>query len=163
LSSRPERSVVERSAVSTVLPWECFSTERSGVERPAVSAVPSLEMFFDRAYPDFLLRVASDVHVCGSPQREPHADHQRHGSPQEIRASVVEKSAVCPPGLRTTYPYREFILSRNSALLRVLPNRSTSNSIASTGDNGLSTLRRTQIRCRSSFGISNSSLRVPER
>src|ERR1700721_4688381 len=94
LSSRPERSVVERSAVSTVLPWECFSTERSGVERPAVSAVPSLEMFFDRAYPDFLLRVASDVHVCGSPQREPHADHQRHGSPQEIRGSGVEKSAL---------------------------------------------------------------------
>src|SRR5580698_2316825 len=26
LSSRPERSVVERSAVSAVLPWECFST-----------------------------------------------------------------------------------------------------------------------------------------
>jgi hypothetical protein len=48
LSSRPElrRSVVERSAVSAVFPWE---------------------VFFDRAYPDFLLRVASDVHVCGSP------------------------------------------------------------------------------------------------
>src|SRR5580658_3055443 len=26
LSSRPERSVVERSAASAVLPWECFST-----------------------------------------------------------------------------------------------------------------------------------------
>jgi hypothetical protein len=48
----------------------------------------------DRAYPDFLLRVASDVHVCASPEREPHADHQRHGSPQEIRGSVVERSAV---------------------------------------------------------------------
>src|ERR1700679_2569545 len=51
LSSRPElrRSVVERSAVSAVLPWECFSTEwtapysplssrpkRSAVERSAV-------------------------------------------------------------------------------------------------------------------------------
>jgi hypothetical protein len=28
---------------------------------------PFLEMFFDRAYPDILLRAASDVHVCGSP------------------------------------------------------------------------------------------------
>src|SRR3984957_14245764 len=32
LSSRPERSAVERSAVSAVLPWKCFSTRarRSG-------------------------------------------------------------------------------------------------------------------------------------
>ena len=64
LSSRPElrRSVVERSAVSAVLPWECFSTERNAVEGPAVSAIFSA-MFCDRAYPDFLLRAASDVHV----------------------------------------------------------------------------------------------------
>src|ERR1700733_10926885 len=47
LSSRPElrRSVVERSAVSAVLPWECFSTERSVVERSAVSAVFPWECF----------------------------------------------------------------------------------------------------------------------
>src|SRR5580658_8276258 len=83
LSSRPERSVVERSAVSAVLPWKCFSTggvmgqrptqgdekrvlfsnyccwkrrppllssrpERSVVERSAVSAVLPWEVFFDR-------------------------------------------------------------------------------------------------------------------
>ena len=59
------------------LSWECFSTERSVVKRSAVSAV--LEKFFERVYPVFLLRVASDVHVCGSR----HADHQRHGFPQE--------------------------------------------------------------------------------
>ena len=59
--------------------------ERSG-EICGVSD-PFLGMFFDRAYPDFLLRVANDVHVCGSPQRESHADHQRHGSPQEIRGA----------------------------------------------------------------------------
>ena len=43
LSSRPElrRSVVERSAVSAVLPWKCYSTERSAVEGPAAL----LEMF----------------------------------------------------------------------------------------------------------------------
>jgi hypothetical protein len=46
------------------------------------------------AYPDFLLRAASDVYVCGSPQREPYADPQRHGSPQEIRGSAVEGPAV---------------------------------------------------------------------
>ena len=44
LSSRPKRSAVERSAVSAVLPLK-----------------------IDRAYPDFLLRVASDVHVWASP------------------------------------------------------------------------------------------------
>src|SRR6202522_918599 len=52
------------------------------------------------AYPDFLLRAASDVHVCGSPQREPHTDHQSHGSPQEIRGSAVERSAVSPSHTR---------------------------------------------------------------
>jgi hypothetical protein len=46
------------------------------------------------AYPDFLLRNASNGHVCGSPQREPHGVHQRHGSRQEIRGSVVEGPAV---------------------------------------------------------------------
>ena len=35
--------------------------------------------------------------------------------------------------------------------------------MASTGDNGFSTLRNTQMRCRSSFGMSSSSFRVPER
>src|ERR1700733_1876398 len=35
LSSRPERSVVERSAVSAVLPWECFSTGGVMGLRPA--------------------------------------------------------------------------------------------------------------------------------
>src|SRR5580658_3323179 len=35
LSSRPERSVVERSAVSAVLPWQCFSTGGVMGLRPA--------------------------------------------------------------------------------------------------------------------------------
>src|SRR6202020_2390563 len=35
LSSRPERSVVERSAVAAVLPWECFSTGGVMGLRPA--------------------------------------------------------------------------------------------------------------------------------
>jgi hypothetical protein len=30
------------------------------------------------AYPDFLPRRASKDNGCGSPQREPHALHQRH-------------------------------------------------------------------------------------
>ena len=46
------------------------------------------------ADPDFLLRAASDDNVCGSLQGEPHADHQSHGSRQEIRGSVVEGPAV---------------------------------------------------------------------
>src|ERR1700722_20380629 len=52
-------------AGSAVLPF-VISTgapkERSG-EICGVSG-PFLEMFFDRAYPDILLRAASDVHVC---------------------------------------------------------------------------------------------------
>jgi hypothetical protein len=31
LHRKSERSVVERSAVSAVLPWECFSTERTRI------------------------------------------------------------------------------------------------------------------------------------
>jgi hypothetical protein len=42
-------------------------------------------MFFGRAYPDFLLRAASDVHVCGL----------------ESRMSIVERRLARPrPGLR---------------------------------------------------------------
>jgi hypothetical protein len=59
--------------------------------------------------------------------------------------------------------YNELIFDRNSPFDFVLLNLSISSSIASTGDNGFSTLRSTQIRDRSSRGISNSSLRVPER
>src|SRR5687768_15862839 len=50
---------------------------------------------------------------------------------------------------------------RNSVFPFVLPILSSSSSIASTGDSGFSTLRSTQMRMRSSFGISSSSLRVP--
>ena len=49
------------------------------------------------AYPDFLLRAASNNCVCGSPQREPHGANQRHESRQEIRGSAVEGSAVSLP------------------------------------------------------------------
>ena len=36
LSSRPERSVVERSAGSAVLSWKCFSTERTRISYSAL-------------------------------------------------------------------------------------------------------------------------------
>ena len=50
---RPERSVVERSAVSAVSSWAT-----------PVQKQPSLEALchLERAYPDLLLRAASDVH-----------------------------------------------------------------------------------------------------
>src|SRR5580698_730289 len=105
LSSRPERSVVERSAVSAVLPWECFSTaiktasvrpphspeappsplssrpERSVVERSAVSAVLPWECF------STVIKTAS-VQPPHSPEAPP--------SPLSSRPerSVVERSAV---------------------------------------------------------------------
>jgi hypothetical protein len=66
------------------------STNNSNLSRPSPLVIPT------GANPDFLLRAASDEYVCGSPQREPHGVHQRHGSQQEIRGSAVEGSAVCP-------------------------------------------------------------------
>ena len=60
-------------------------------------------------------------------------------------------------------PYNWFIFARNSALLRAFSRRLTKTSIASTGESGLITRRRTQMRERSSLASSSSSLRVPER
>src|SRR5580704_484608 len=62
-----------------------------------------------------------------------------------------------------TVAYSALIFDKNSPLVFVLLNLSISNSIASTGDSGFSTFRSTQIRDKSSRGISNSSLRVPDR
>lgn len=59
--------------------------------------------------------------------------------------------------------YSELIFDKNWLFAVVLLSLSISNSIASTGDSGFSTLRSTQMRCKSSFGINNSSFRVPER
>jgi hypothetical protein len=65
--------------------------------------------------------------------------------------------------LESRHDQRALMLDRNSLFPRVLLSLSISNSIASTGESGFRTLRRTQMRDRSSFGISSSSLRVPER
>src|SRR5580693_7854827 len=86
LSSRPElrRSVVERSAVSAVLPWECFSTERSVVERSAVSAVLPWECFStERSVVERSAASAVLPWECFSTER-----------------SVVERSAVADPSWR---------------------------------------------------------------
>jgi hypothetical protein len=53
------------------------------------------------------------------------------------------------------------IEARKSALHLVFDILERSNSIASTGERGVSTLRSTQMRLRSSFTMSSSSLRVP--
>src|SRR5215207_7229166 len=50
---------------------------------------------------------------------------------------------------------------RKSALLLVFAIFERSNSMASTADSGVRTLRRTQTRLRSSFGSRSSSFRVP--
>ena len=52
------------------------------------------------AYPDFLLRRANEIHVCGFLQRKPQELRQRHQPQQEIRGSEVEGSAVVSPPLR---------------------------------------------------------------
>ena len=68
-----------------------------------------------------------------------------------------------PRDTRRMHRYSELIFARNSLLALVLPILSTSSSMASTGESGFSTRRKTQMRVRSSFGISSSSFRVPER
>jgi len=65
--------------------------------------------------------------------------------------------------LGSAFPYSALMFARNSPLDRVLPSLSIRSSIASTGDSGFSTFRSTQMRDKSSLGISSSSLRVPER
>ncbi len=59
--------------------------------------------------------------------------------------------------------YSWLIFARNSPLVCAFAKRSMRSSIASTGDSGFSTLRNTQMRAKSSFGMSSSSFRVPER
>ncbi len=80
---------------------------------------------------------------------------QKLASPQrELEACHQLLSVGC---------YSALMFDKNSPFALVLLSLSISNSIASTGDSGFSTLRSTQIRDRSSRGISNSSLRVPDR
>ena len=76
------------------------------------------------------------------------------------RGDLVAGEGARPTQSRT---YSELIFARNSPLDLVLLSLSISNSMASTGESGLSTLRNTQMRVRSSFGIRSSSFRVPER
>ncbi len=84
---------------------------------------------------------------------------------RDDQASATTTNYLCGDWAADGWPkfYKAFMFCRNSELLRALPSLSTSNSIASTGDSGLSTLRTSQVRCSSSFGISSSSFRVPER
>jgi hypothetical protein len=86
LSSRPEESWAfgPPKLMKNQLPFSNYS--------PGSTALPLVIPTV--ADPDFLLRTASNDHVCGSPQREPHAIHQRDGSRQEIRGSAVEGPAV---------------------------------------------------------------------
>jgi len=82
---------------------------------------------------------------------------------QPFRFLNTARVLDCPWLNAECWSYNALILARNSLLPLVLLSLSISNSIASTGESGFSTLRKTQMRCRSSFGISSSSLRVPER
>ena len=89
-------------------------------------------------------------------------------APKEVRGPSTppydsKANRIAPRGARTHISYSELMFARNSPFDLVLLSLSISSSIASTGERGFSTLRNTQMRVRSSFGISNSSLRVPER
>jgi len=55
---------------------------------------PLVEMFFDKAYPDFRPRSTRQGRVCAFLSGKAHDVCQRHQLLQEIRGSVVERSAV---------------------------------------------------------------------
>src|SRR5208337_2420070 len=81
---------------------------------------------------------------------------QRQRQRQRTGVSALhEQTRKCPGSLRISgrlvsgRDYSWLILARNSLLLPALASRSISNSIASTGDSGFSTLRSTQMRCKS--------------
>ena len=102
---------------------------------------------------------------------EGHEGARRNIKAQSAEANYVagatetrkpERSALAFSGSQREI-YSALMLARNSLLPLVLLSLSISNSMASTGESGFSTLRRTQMRERSSFGMSSSSLRVPER
>lgn len=59
--------------------------------------------------------------------------------------------------------YNALMFDKNSPFVFVLLSLSISNSIASTGDSGFKTFLSTQMRDKSSRGMSNSSFRVPDR
>ena len=101
--------------------------------------------------------------------------HAQRGDPVQLFAQLMAganvhgHAAKAEAGLRYTLGDRLAlrmaagrIEARNSAFIFVLDNRSRTTSICSTGDKGLSTLRITQMRLRSSLPMSNSSLRVPD-
>src|ERR1700723_1118046 len=52
-----------------------------------LSLSTTLSFLSSRAYPDFLLRSSHRCHLCGSPQREPHAVVRSRNARQEIRGS----------------------------------------------------------------------------
>src|ERR1700733_8152768 len=85
-SSKSKLSPAEAPGPKTVGP---STTLRSGRDDNSVagasisrgsSCVHNRIVIPTGADPDFLLRRASNDHECGSPQREPHAVDQRHGS-----------------------------------------------------------------------------------
>src|SRR5262249_22677458 len=93
-----------------------------------------------------------------------HVPHSRTPSGRRRLCTGLRQTGVVWKGKK--FEKRQLgldIEARNSAFDFDFASRPQSNSIASTGERGLSTLRSTHTRLSSSGGISNSSFRVPER
>src|ERR1700735_3823816 len=119
-SPHPSLSLPGRPQLFLVIPTALDGSAVFSFPQPLPRATTVLSFVISTgAYPDFLLRAASDVHVCGSPQREPHTDHQSHGSPQEIRGSAVERSAVSPSHTRCCGPQPHSPLSSRPERTRI--------------------------------------------
>src|SRR5215471_10445847 len=106
-----------------------------------------------------LSKIILPEHVIGQGNPFTTGDTEEHRVKQKARAFRLWLSEL---NFFVT-AYSALMLARNSELLLALPSLSISNSMASTGESGFSTFRSTQMRERSSLGISSSSLRVPER
>jgi hypothetical protein len=93
---RPTKEMKNAFCPATALSMEAPPSPLSSRAKPRDLQFrgPFLEMFFDRAYPDFLLRGTRDGHVCGPGQPGPHEVRQRHETRQETRGSAAEGSAV---------------------------------------------------------------------
>src|SRR5262249_38904450 len=86
-----------------------------------------------------------------------------------VPVPIDERHVVAFDQIRAVHPHFDTrhghpifcIDERISAFVFVFDILSSRSSMASTADSGLRTLRRTQMRLRSSRGMSNSSLRVP--
>ena len=130
----PEHGLIRMGGLSGLSPYACSSCAAS--------------------------KVASTHEIAETPIAQPAGQSRGYANRLQARDGILR---VTHRGPGKGMFYNWLILARNSLLVCAFARRSISSSMASTGESGFKTLRSTQMRARSSFGMSSSSLRVPER